>query len=135
MAYVPKILNGTYDAALAARAAGFTLFGSPVVLAYAPGMDTGARVVAATPATFAAAWQHTKAIFDAAGVTNVRWAWCPTAGSWVSGTAMQWYPGAAYVDLVCAQGTPSTGPSVPSFGSQFAGFLQDAGATGKPLMV
>lgn len=135
MGYPPGIVAGRLDAMLRSRAQAMKAFGSPIILAYAPAMDSGEAVDHATPSTFIAAWRHTKSIFDAAGATNVTWAWCPSALSWTLGTAMQWYPGSDAVDLVCARGLPVTGSGALSFADKFAPFVAAGGALGKPLMV
>jgi len=132
--YTPSIANGSEDGVLAARADGLKAFGSPVMLRYTPGMDSAALVGGVvSPTKFRAAWVRAHNVFAAHGVSNVSWVWCPTAASWANGTAMQWYPGAQYVDDVCAQGS-TVDPSV-SFASEFAPFEQAAAALGKPMVI
>ncbi len=135
MGYPPGIVAGRLDAMLRSRAQSMKAFGSPIILAYAPAMDSGESVDQATPSTFIAAWRHTKSIFAAQGVTNVKWAFCPSALSWSLGTAMQWYPGSDVVDLVCARGLPVSSNGALSFAAKFDPFVQAAGGLGKPLMV
>jgi beta-mannanase len=92
-----------------------------------------------SPQSYVAAWVHIWNLFRRAGVTNAAWVWCPTtAGFAQGGGAVRFYPGARYVDWVCADGyNPPPGQGGPwrSFGQVFGPFLAWAAAAGKPAML
>ena len=137
MGYEPGIVAGRLDSTIRAQAQSMKAYGSPIILAYAPGMDNSEAVDPSdhTPTSFVAAWRHTKDIFDSVGVPNVQFAWCPSALSWAQGNAMQWYPGSAYVDLVGARAMPVTSNGPLTFAAKLGPFVNAAGALGKPLIV
>lgn len=59
------------------------------------------------PAGFVAGWRHVHDIFVAAGATNVRWVWAPTAPR-VPVAVTPFYPGAEYVDRIMFDHYPQT---------------------------
>jgi beta-mannanase len=127
------IVKGSKDATLIARADALRGLAQPVILEFAPSMDQLPSTVVPSAASFVAAWQHVHNVFAAEGANNVSFAWCPSATAWANGAAAAYYPGAAYVDDVCAQGA-TVDPSV-SFQSEFTPFATAASGYGKPLMV
>jgi beta-mannanase len=132
--YSPAVADGSKDSVLDARAAGVRSLGTPVFLRYAPSMDKTDPATVGTPAGFIAAWRRAHARFVAGGATNAVWVWCPSAAAWANGTAMSWYPGDAYVDWTCAEGTNTNAPWTP-FASLFKPFVDGAAQRYKPQMI
>lgn len=133
--YTPAIEAGRKDAVFAARGQSLSAFGDPVKLRFAPSMDAGEYGTNVTsPESFVNAWRRAHDVVTAQGATNVDWVWCPSAASWAAGTAMSYYPGAAYVDTVCAEGMNSL-DGWKTFEQMFEPFQSAAGSLGKPLMI
>jgi mannan endo-1,4-beta-mannosidase len=93
---------------------------------------------------YVAAWRHVHDIFNAVGVTNVSWVWCPfvdPAGSMTDLASL--YPGDAYVDWTGLDGYNwGTNPASPrgwrSFDQLFADSYDEIAekiAPSKPLMI
>lgn len=60
--------------------------------------------------TFVRAWHRMHDIFEAAGATNVIWAWTPNVISGAPGVKLApWFPGDAYVDWIGIDGYVATG--------------------------
>lgn len=57
-----------------------------------------------TAQQYVAAWQHIHTLFDAAGVTNVKWMWAPNTPFSGSTPIAQLFPGARYVDILGIDG-------------------------------
>jgi hypothetical protein len=133
------IASGAYDAQIRARARQLRDLHGPVMLRWFAEMDGRAnRANAVSPASFIAAWRHIHRIFLRAGAGNVRWVWCPTA-DFTTGSPQLFYPGAAYVDWIGADGynwAPRK-PHAPwrGFAQIFSGFYQWGRASGKPLLI
>lgn len=132
--YTPAIESGSKDAIIRAAADGLKSLGARVVMRFAPGVDSEPRSTVTSVSSFVNSWRRVHNIFVARGATKVEWVFCPSATAWKTGTAMRWYPGAAYVDWVCAQGV-NTGSPWTGFVAQFTPFYNAAGSLGKPLMV
>jgi beta-mannanase len=132
--YSPAVANGSKDAILNARAADVRAYGQPLFLSYGPSMNKEGAAVVGTPASFVSAWRRAHDRFAAANATNAVWVWCPSAEAWSNGSAMSWYPGDAYVDWTCAEGTNTAAPWTP-FTSLFRPFVDRATTIGKPQMV
>jgi Glycosyl hydrolase family 26 len=111
-----KVLDGSQDATIRARAASLKAFGHPVYLRWAAEFNGdwfawGGPQNGKDPSAFVRAWQHIHDIFTAAGVTNVAWVWAPNADSHPGGIDRtswnnwrNYYPGDAYVDWVGIDG-------------------------------
>jgi mannan endo-1,4-beta-mannosidase len=93
---------------------------------------------------YVAAWRHVHDVFNAVGVTNVSWVWCPfvdPAGSMTDLGSL--YPGDAYVDWTGLDGYNwGTNPASPrgwrSFDQLFADTyteIAEGVAPSKPLMI
>ncbi len=93
---------------------------------------------------YVAAWRHVHDVFNAVGVTNVSWVWCPfvdPAGSMTDLASL--YPGDGYVDWTGLDGYNwGTNPASPrgwrSFDQLFAdtyGEIAEDIAPAKPLMI
>jgi Glycosyl hydrolase family 26 len=134
-----KIVDGTYDALIRARALQLRALRGPVMLRWFWEMDSGANAaVAGSPASFIAAWRHVYKIFAEVGATNVRWVWCPSGYGFAKGFAERFYPGSGYVDWVGADGynwAPVRPVSWRTFGQIFAAFYKWGTTSGKPLLV
>jgi len=134
------IARGSYDSLILASARQLRALHGPVMLRWFYEMDgSAARSLVRSPADYIAAWRHMHDIFVRAGATNVSWIWCPNALHFVGGVAQLYYPGARYVDWICADGY-NWAPKITqapwkSFASIFSTFYRWGIATGKPLMV
>jgi hypothetical protein len=128
--------NGTDDAEIRRVARGVAALHSPVFVELRWEMDRPnlARVVG-SPATFVAAWDHTRAVFAKVGVTNASWVWCPTATGFDRGTAPAYYPGGKEVDWICTDAYPQPVGPVEQLSGELAAFLAWATPRGKPLML
>jgi len=79
---LPAIANGVHDDALRRWAQAIRAYGKPVYLTILPHVDRNWSLSSAVtnggiPQDVPRAWQHVKAIFSAAGASNVAWAWAP----------------------------------------------------------
>jgi plastocyanin len=132
------IASGVYDSVIQARAADLIAFGGPVIFSFHHEPD--GDVAAGTPAEFVAAFRHIHAVFDAAGVTNVTYAWTMTAWSFRSSQAASYYPGDDDVDVIAADGynwytCPGVSGPWRSFTNIFAPFHTFGQQHGKPMIV
>ncbi len=128
--------SGADDAEIRDVAAEVASLRAPVFLELRWEMDRpNLASVVHGPATFIAAWDHTRQIFAAAGVTNASWVWCPTATGFERGTAQQYYPGAAEVDWICADAYPDPVGPEEQLSHEISSFLAWARSQGKPLML
>ncbi|RMI06836.1 glycosyl hydrolase [Cellulomonas triticagri] len=112
------IASGALDAEIRAQAAGVAALGVPLYLTLHHEADIAEGW--GTPAEFRAAWRRYVQVFRDAGVTDVRWTWIVTPGSFGSAPstpgADAFYPGDDVVDRVgldaynwygCAPGKPA----------------------------
>src|SRR3954451_13424740 len=132
------IASGVYDSVIQARAADLIAFGGPVIFSFHHEPD--GDVAAGTPAEFVAAFRHIHAVFDAAGVTNVTYAWTMTAWSFRSSQAASYYPGDDVVDVIASDGynwytCPGVSGPWRSFTNIFAPFHTFGQQHGKPMIV
>jgi hypothetical protein len=128
------IAAGKYDALIRSRAMAVKRLGRPILLEFRHEMDRpNLRWAIHSPAAYIAAWDHIRAVFNAVGVSNVSWVWCPTAQGFTVGRAQAFYPGDSEVDWVCADAY-SASPSQPL--SVTAGrFLAWASHHHKPVLI
>jgi hypothetical protein len=128
------ILAGQYDAMIRARAAALKALHRPVMLEWRHEMDRpDLQAAMHSAADYVAAWKHIRAIFSAAGATNVSWVWCPTAWGFTTGRAAAYYPGDQEVDWICADAYSPT-PTVP-LSKVLGPFLGWAAAHPKPIVI
>ena len=80
------------------------------------------------PATYALLWQQMHDYFAANGVTNVLWFFCPNDGQ---GNYLNYYAGAAYVDIVGMDVYSST----PAHDMTADGGYTQLTSTGKPFII
>jgi beta-mannanase len=87
------------------------------------------------PAGYVQAWRHIHDLFVREGATNVAFVWCvATAGDQTN--ISDYYPGAAYVDWIAADGyyrPPTTAPD--PFTARFGSWYADFASFGKPLLI
>jgi hypothetical protein len=98
-----RIVDGSQDGYLRARAQAVRALGRPIMIQYYGEMDRRSAAAVGSPSQFVAAWRHIHALFDQEGATNAVWVWCPTGGG-LRGTrpkAAAFYPGDDEVDWVC----------------------------------
>ncbi len=122
-----------------AQANRFAAFGSPIFLRFFHEMDGDyRRTYVHSAQDFIAAWRHVHDIFVQHGATNVVWIWCPTAWKFTTGSSAQtYYPGAAYVDWIAADGYswyPVTG-GWRTWTQIFQPFYNWASTMNKPIMI
>jgi len=129
-----KIIAGTYDSVIAARARAVKRLGRPILLEFRHEMDRpNLRWAVHGPKDYIAAWDHIRAIFARVGATNVGWVWCPTGWGFRNGRAQAYYPGNSEVDWVCADVyTASTRQPLPVAAQPF---LRWANTTNKPILI
>ena len=132
-----EIAAGVDDPILHARAADLIAFGSPVVFSFSHEPDNDGA--AGTASDYIAAYRHVHDLFQAAGVTNVTYAWTMTASSFGTGGAAAFYPGDDVVDVIAADGYNwygcPQGGSWRSFAQVFAPFYAFGQQHGKRMIV
>jgi hypothetical protein len=130
-----QIISGADDNWIRTRAQQIKALGEPVFLEWRWEMDRpNLRSQEHSGADYVAAWDHIRAIFSAAGVTNAAWVWCPTAAGFSDGRAAAFYPGNNEVDWICADAYPEYGTDA-SFAATVTPFLAWASKDGKPVMI
>jgi hypothetical protein len=130
-----QITSGSDDSWIRTRAQQIKALGEPVFLEWRWEMDRpNLRSQEHSGADYVAAWDHIRAIFSAAGVTNAAWVWCPTAAGFSDGQAAAFYPGNNEVDWICADAYPTYGIN-ESFAATVTPFLTWASQDGKPVMI
>src|SRR6266487_4384866 len=134
------IAAGVFDGDIRARARALRALHGPVMLRWFAEMDgRNDRPLVSSPGSFIAAWRHVHNIFASVGATNVTWIWCPNAGHFAGGVSQRYYPGARYVDWICADGynwaPRRQGAPWKSVASIFTTFYRWGIRMGKPLMI
>ena len=101
-----KIVDGSLDATIVARANGSKALGKKFFLDFAAEMNGDEAWGGNNAPLYVAAYRHIHDIFLAAGATNVIWAWCPNVTDIHGGNkhTMEYYPGDAYVDWTGVDG-------------------------------
>jgi hypothetical protein len=94
------IAAGEYDDPLTRDAEGIASLHRRVFVSFDHEPDQGAKAAEGSPADFVAAWRHVHQLFEHAGATNVVWVWVVTGWAGSAGTALQMWPGNAYVDWI-----------------------------------
>ncbi len=89
-----KIVNGSLDATIVARANGSKALGKKFFLDFAAEMNGDEAWGGNNAPLYVAAYRHIHDIFVAAGATNVIWAWCPNVTDINGGNknTMDYYP-------------------------------------------
>ncbi|MCM6762021.1 beta-mannanase [Rathayibacter sp. ZW T2_19] len=141
-----RIIAGDHDAYLTSWARDLAAWGSPVLLRYAHEMNGdwypwSDGVNGNAPGSYAAAWNHVHAIFQAQGATNVQWVWSPNVPYDGSVPLDTLFPGSASVDVLALDGynwgTATTWSSWTSAGALFAAGLDQVRslAPGTPIII
>ena len=101
-----KIIDGSLDATIKARANGSKALAKKFFLDFAAEMNGDEAWSGNNASLYVAAYRHIHDLFIAAGATNVVWAWCPNVTDTAGGnrTTMDYYPGDAYVDWTGVDG-------------------------------
>jgi Glycosyl hydrolase family 26 len=134
------IAAGRFDREIMAKARQLRALHGPVMLRWFAEMDgRNDRPLVASPASFIRAWRHVHDIFRRAGATNVSWVWCPNAGHFPDGVSQLYYPGARYVDWICADGynwaPRRQGAPWKNIATIFSSYYSWGIKMGKPLMI
>jgi hypothetical protein len=139
-----QVSSGSQDVLIDERAAAIKSYGRPLFLRFLWEMNFSAtsngRSLCYDPKTdlpngyfsptyFIAAWNHIRARFAAAGVTNVIWLWNPGSGGHNS---LQYYPGASAVDWV---GLDDYDYTSEPFSSLLAPMYSQLAPLAKPLLI
>jgi hypothetical protein len=95
-----KIVDGSLDTAIMARANGSKALGKKFFLDFAAEMNGDEAWSGNNAPLYASAYRHIHDFFLAAGATNVVWAWCPNVTDVNGGNrhTMDSYPGDSYVN-------------------------------------
>jgi hypothetical protein len=101
-----KIVNGSLDVTIVARANGSKALGKKFFLDFAAEMNGDEAWSGNNAPLYVAAYRHIHDIFVAAGASNVIWAWCPNVTDIHGGNknTMDYYPGDPYVDWTGVDG-------------------------------
>lgn len=141
-----RILDGTHDAVIRARARKVAEFGHPLFVRWGYEMNGSWMPWSGyqngkSAAKYKAAWRYLHDMFTAEGARNAVWVWAPNAQD---NPAEAWndfrnyYPGDAYVDWVGIDGynwgTTESWSRWESFASVF-GRVYSAYASRKPIMI
>lgn len=102
------LVTGTWDAYITGFAQSLAAYKYPIILRLAHEMNQTYNAWSTgpgnpngnTPAQYVTFWQYVWTKFQAAGVTNVLWMWCPNIFSTGGSTYSSNYPGDSYVDFV-----------------------------------
>lgn len=112
--FIGKIIQGDFDAPLAALAGVLRDFGQPVMFRYAHEMngewypyagggDADGDGTADGPERFIQAWRHVHRLFGREGASNLVWIFCPNAEDFPAkdwNRPFRYFPGSEYADLV-----------------------------------
>jgi hypothetical protein len=136
------IAAGLYDGDIEAKAEEMKAFADPLILSFhhEPTTAPPAGESCGTPDEYIAAWRHVRERMEAAGVTNVTYAWTMTALSFKNDNAEPYYPGDDVVDVIAADGYNWFGcPFHPGPWREvdeiFQEFLEFGEARGKPMIM
>jgi hypothetical protein len=101
-----KIVDGSLDDTIKARAAGAKALGKKFFLDFAAEMNGDEAWSGNNAPLYIAAYRHIHDLFVAAGATNVVWAWCPNVTDIHGGNrnTLDYYPGDEYVDWTGVDG-------------------------------
>ncbi len=128
------VTSGGQDALIRDWADRFRGFGHPILLRLRWEMDRPNLAAAMwSPADFVAAWKHVRALFQAEGVRDVSWVWCPTAEGFTGGYAPAFYPGDDQVDWTCVDAY--AGSKLRPLGDLLRPFLTWAAGHRKPIVI
>jgi beta-mannanase len=137
------IAAGKYDDYLRRQAERTKAFGARTFFSFNQEPEQALeRGVAGTPADYAAAYRHVRAVFDAAHVTNAVWVWWVMGYSGHNAAYPQLWPGADVVDWIgydpydfgpCTGAKPKT--ALQTLQAWYRWIDAQPWAAGKPLML
>ena len=134
-----KIVDGSLDATIVARANGSKALGKKFFLDFAAEMNGDEAWSGNNAPLYVAAYRHIHDIFLATGATNVIWAWCPNVTDIQGGNkhTMDYYPGDAYVDWTGVDGYNwgTTNGGWQTFQQVFREIYPLLAAKEKPIMI
>jgi hypothetical protein len=133
-----KIIDGSLDATIQARAIGSKAIAKKFFLDFAAEMNGDEAWSGNNAPLYVAAYRHIHDLFIAAGATNVVWAWCPNVTDTAGGnrTTMDYYPGDAYVDWTGVDGYNwGTNGGWLSFQQVFKDIYPLLAAKKKPILI
>lgn len=101
-----KIIDGSLDSTITARANGSKALGKKFFLDFAAEMNGDEAWSGNNAPLYVSAYRHIHDLFVAAGATNVVWVWCPNVTDIQGGnrTTLDYYPGDSYVDWTGVDG-------------------------------
>lgn len=131
------IVSGTQDSIVVAAARAMAATHEPIYLRpfYEFDQPIGHKRYIGTPSEVVLAWQRVVTLFRDNGATNVKFVWCPMAFDYANGKALQFWPGASFVDDVAADGYNFPGARFRSFGTIFAAAYTYAVSQNRPFFV
>jgi len=134
-----KIVDGSLDATIIARAQGSKALGKKFFLDFAAEMNGDEAWSGNNAPLYVSAYRHIHDLFAAAGANNVVWAWCPNVTDTDGGnrTTMDYYPGDAYVDWTGVDGYNwgTTNGGWQSFQQVFQNIYRLLAAKKKPILI
>ena len=134
-----KIVDGSLDATIKARAKGSKALGKKFFLDFSAEMNGDEAWDGNNAPLYIAAYRHIHDIFVAEGATNVVWAWCPNVTDIHGGNknTMDYYPGDAYVDWTGVDGYNwgTNNGGWQSFQQVFANIYPLLAAKKKPIII
>jgi Glycosyl hydrolase family 26 len=142
---LPRIVSGDDDAYLTTFARSVKALPGVLWIRFAPEMNGawepwGAGTNGNVPATLVEAWSHVHRVFADAGVTNVKWFWCPNVPTAGQASLADLYPGDSLVDIVGVDGynfgSARTGSRWRSAGEIFdRGITQLRALSSRPIVL
>jgi hypothetical protein len=129
-----SITMGRHDELIRARAREVREVPAPVLLRFRWEMDRPSlAAVTWSPEDYVAAWRYVRRIFQAEGVRNASWVWCPTAEGFTGRYAAPYYPGDHAVDWVCVD--VYAGSQLVPLAELLGAFLRWAAERPKPIII
>ncbi|HKP60736.1 MAG TPA: glycosyl hydrolase [Polyangiales bacterium] len=135
-----KIADGSLDSTIKARASGAAGLGKKFFLDFAAEMNGDEAWSGNDAKLYVDAYRHIHDLFEAAGATNVVWAWCPNVTDVTGGNkqTLDYYPGDDYVDWTGVDGYnwgAGSGFQWQSFHDVFARIYPVLATKGKPIVI
>lgn len=131
--------SGRYDALISRFATALRDFGHPVFLRWfwemnLPTAESVRCNGGGGPEAFVTAWRRVRDLFREAGATNVAFVWCPGVTADVA-RMTSYFPGAAYVDWIGADGYEHRHLGADGFTTVFSGWYDAFRGYAKPMMI
>lgn len=138
-----KIAAGVHDTYIRNFALAIKSWGKPLILRFAHEMNGNwypwcGNYYGNSSSMYIQAWRRVYATFEALGVSNVAWAFCPMdisypVATW--NTATSYYPGDAYVDLVGFDTYSKPETSYAAFDTLAAPIYAELSVFDKPIII